>query len=31
MGPQAKERLKNVMAALEVGLIAPVEMILRAA
>jgi ubiquinone/menaquinone biosynthesis C-methylase UbiE len=30
MGPQAKERLKNVMAALEKGLIAPVEMILRA-
>jgi ubiquinone/menaquinone biosynthesis C-methylase UbiE len=31
MGPQAKERLKNVMAALEKGLITPVEMILRAA
>lgn len=31
MGPQAKERLKNVMAALESGLVAPVEMILRAA
>ncbi|MDY0872677.1 class I SAM-dependent methyltransferase [Dongia rigui] len=31
MGPQAKIRLQNVMAALEQGHIAPVEMILRAA
>lgn len=31
MGPQAKERLKNVLGALEQGLIAPIEMMLRAA
>lgn len=31
MGPQAKIRLQNVMAALEQGHIAPIEMILRAA
>jgi ubiquinone/menaquinone biosynthesis C-methylase UbiE len=31
MGPQAKIRLQNVMAALEQGHIAPVEMVLRAA
>ena len=31
MGSQAKQRLQNVMAALEQGHIAPVEMILRAA